>query len=121
MRGETMQVQYLGPLMMGLGHPALAGYDLGSFPPSCFAVELKEGAGFDGPLIEGDVLIVDEDRMIGNEDLMIAKVEGEHLLVRAWRIGGRVRLIPLHGRESLFAREEMLLGVVVSQARRYLV
>ncbi|WP_144076917.1 hypothetical protein [Salinicola socius] len=116
-----MQVQYLGPVMMGLGHPALTGYDLSSFPASCFAVELKAGAGFDGPLIEGDVLIADEDRMIGNEDLTIAKVEGEHLLARAWRIGGRVRLIPLHGRESLFAREEMLLGVVVSQARRYVV
>lgn len=114
-----MQVQYLGPLMMGLGHPALAGYDLKSFPPSCFAVELREGAGLDGPLIEGDVLIADEGRMANNDDLAIAKVEGEHLLARVWRIGGRVRLIPLSGRESLFAREEMLLGVVVSQARRY--
>ncbi|MAM57350.1 MAG: hypothetical protein CMN25_08455 [Salinicola sp.] len=114
-----MQVQYLGPLMMGLGHPALFGYDLERFPASCFAVELKEGAGLDGPLIEGDVLIADESRMIGNEDLTIAKVEGEHLLARAWRIGGRLRLIPLQGRESVFAREEMLLGVVVSQARSY--
>ncbi len=77
-----MQVQYLGPLMMGLGHPALTGYDLGSFPPSCFAVELKKGAGFNGPLIEGDVLIADEDRLATNDDLAIAKVEGEHLLAR---------------------------------------
>lgn len=105
--------------MMGLGHPALFGYDLARFPASCFAVELMENAGCDGPLIEGDVLIADENRMIGNDDLAVAKVEGEHLLARVWRIGGRVRLIPLSGRESLFAREDMLLGVVVSQARRY--
>ncbi|WP_110709235.1 hypothetical protein [Salinicola sp. CR57] len=57
--------------------------------------------------------------MIDNEDLTVAKVEGEHLLARAWRIGGRVRLAPLYGRKSLFAREEILLGVVVSQARQY--
>ena len=82
-------------------------------------MELREGAGFDGPLIEGDVLIVDESRMVSNEDLAIAKLEGEHLLARVWRIGGRVRLVPLRGRESLFAREDMLLGVVISQARRY--
>ena len=82
-------------------------------------MELREGAGFDGPLIEGDVLIVDESRMVSNEDLAIAKLEGEHLLARGWRIGGRVRLVPLRGRESLFAREDMLLGVVISQARRY--
>ena len=36
-----------------------------SFSPSCFAVELREGAGFEGPLIEGDVLIVDETRHSG--------------------------------------------------------
>lgn len=82
-------------------------------------MELREGAGFEGPLIEGDVLIVDESRMVSNEDLAIAKLEGEHLLARVWRIGGRVRLVPLRGRESLFAREDMLLGVVISQARRY--
>ncbi|WP_110687003.1 hypothetical protein [Salinicola aestuarinus] len=116
-----MQVQYLGPLMLGLGHPALTGYDLKSFSPSCFAVEIGEQAGLDGPLIEGDVLIADEDRMAGNDDLVIAKLPGEHLVARTWRIGGRVRLIPLHGRESVFARDDMLLGVVVSQARRYVV
>lgn len=82
-------------------------------------MELREGAGFEGPLIEGDVLIVDESRMVSNEDLAIAKLEGEHLLARVWRIGGRVRLVPLRDRESLFAREDMLLGVVISQARRY--
>lgn len=44
---------------------------------------------------------------------------GEELrLKRVQHVAGGA---PLHGRESLFAREEMLLGVVVSQARRYLV
>ncbi|WP_110678812.1 hypothetical protein [Salinicola sp. RZ23] len=116
---DAMQVQYLGPLMLGLGHPALRGYDLNSFPPSCYAVELGPAAGFEGPLIEGDVLIVDEDRLPTHEDLIVAKLEGEHLLGRVWRIGGRVRLIPLQGHESLFVTGEVLRGVVVSQARRY--
>lgn len=114
-----MQVQYLGPLMMGLGHPALFGYDLARFPASCFAVELGEEAGFEGSLIEGDVLIADESRMVSNDDLAIAKLEGRHLVARVWRIGGRLRLIPLHGREAMFVQDDVLLGVVVSQARRY--
>ncbi|WP_251978579.1 hypothetical protein [Salinicola avicenniae] len=114
-----MQVQYLGPLMMGHGHPALTGYDLDSFPANYFAVELGEQAGCDGSLIEGDVLIADESRAARNNDLTVADINDDCQLGRIWRIGGRVRFIPMYGRESLFIREDMLLGVVVNLARQY--
>ncbi|SFH34975.1 LexA family protein [Modicisalibacter xianhensis] len=115
-----MRVTYLGPLIAGLQHPALHGYDLSHFSPSCFLVEVKEGAGLDGPLIEGDMLVVDEGRTPQHNDLVIALVEEEQCLFHAFRIGGSLLLIPPRGRDGAVpARWVDLRGVVVSQARRY--
>ena len=65
------------------------------------------------------VAIAAGERNVGQSDAACReRFAGEHLLACVWRIGGRVRLVPLHGRESLFAREDMM-GVVINQARRY--
>ncbi|GAA0587522.1 hypothetical protein ACFQH5_16745 [Halomonas salifodinae] len=115
-----MRLNYLGPACLGINHPALEGYDLSRFRPSCYLVEVSAEAGVDGPVIEGDVLVVDEARAPGHADLVVAEVEGEQRLFRTHRIGGRMRLMPTAGpRESIWARQLDLRGVVVSQARRY--
>ncbi|SDK67388.1 hypothetical protein [Billgrantia gudaonensis] len=115
-----MRVIYLGPLVAGMKHPALAGYDLSQFAPSCYLVEVGEDAGVCGPVIEGDLLVVDEARPAQHADLVVVEREGEQRLFKGHRIGGRIRLIPTVGpRESVWARQSDLRGVVVSQARRY--
>ncbi|MDI5893065.1 LexA family protein [Halomonas rhizosphaerae] len=115
-----MRVNYLGPLCAGISHPALEGYDLKRFKPTCYLVEVSEEAGVVGPLMEGDLLVVDEQKPAQHADLVVVEVEGEQRLFNSHRIGGRVRLIPTAGpRESLWARQSDLRGVVVSQARRY--
>lgn len=115
-----MRVNYLGPAMLGIKHPALEGYDLSGFPPSCYVVEVSEEAGVNGPLMEGDLLVVDEQRPVGHADLVVVDLEGEQRLFKSHRIGGRLRLMPTVGpKESLWARRSDLRGVVVSQARRY--
>ncbi|MBS9403685.1 hypothetical protein KG088_08580 [Halomonas sp. TRM85114] len=55
-----MRVNYLGPLCTGIGHPALAGYDLTRFAPTCYQFEVSGETGAAGPLREGDLLVVDE-------------------------------------------------------------
>lgn len=115
-----MRVKYLGPVGMAIDHPALAGYDLTRFRASCYLVEVSEEAGVGGPLMEGDLLVVDEQKPTQHADLVIVDVDGEQRLFNSHRIGGRVRLMPTAGpRESLWARQSDLRGVVVSQARRY--
>ncbi|AXY41072.1 MULTISPECIES: hypothetical protein [Halomonas] len=115
-----MRVTYLGPLMAGMAHPALAGYDLSQFSPSCFLVEVGDEAGVSGPVIEGDLLVVDEARTPGHADLVVVEQAGEQRLFTTHRIGGQFRLLPVvHQGRSLVARQADMRGVVVSQARRY--
>ncbi|SDK78115.1 hypothetical protein SAMN05661010_00060 [Modicisalibacter muralis] len=115
-----MVVNYLGPLVAGIDHPALRGYDVNQFAPSCYLVEIGEEAGVDGPLIEGDVLVVDEARTAQHDDLVIVDCDEEQRLYQAFRLGGSLLLIPPRDRSgSIRARQNMLRGVVVSQARRY--
>ncbi|MCI0508625.1 hypothetical protein C8E00_103477 [Chromohalobacter marismortui] len=115
-----MRVHYVGPLVAGLDHPVMRGYDASQFSPSCYLVEVSEEAGVNGPLMEGDLLIVDEQKPAGHADLVVVDLEGEQRLFKSHRIGGRLRLMPTVGpKESLWARRSDLRGVVVSQARRY--
>lgn len=115
-----MRLNYLGPACLGINHPALEGYDLSYFRPSCFLVEVSEEAGVGGPLMEGDLLVVDEQKPAQHADLVVVELDGEQRLFSSHRVGGRMRLIPTAGpRESIWARQCDLRGVVVSQARRY--
>ncbi|EWH00554.1 LexA family protein [Halomonas sp. BC04] len=114
-----MRVNYLGPLCAGI-HPAMEGYNLGQFPPSCYLVEVSDEAGVSGPIMEGDLLVVDEAKTVGHADLVVAEFEGEQRLFRTHRIGGAYRLLHTVGpKNSIIARARDLRGVVVSQARRY--
>lgn len=113
-----MRVTYLGPAVLGHDHPALENQDMSQYPPSCYLVEVSDEAGVEGPVIEGDVLVVDEARAPGHADLVVAEVEGEQRLFRTHRIGGTFRLLPTLGpRHSLPARPRDLRGVVVRQVR----
>lgn len=115
-----MRVNYVGPLAGGVKHPALKGYDLSRFAPTCYLVEVSEEAGVDGPLIEGDLLVVDEKAIAQHGDMVILERRGGHVLYNTHRMGGRLRLIPPFGPErSFFGKPEDICGVVVSQARRY--
>lgn len=115
-----MRLNYLGPVCLGLDHPALESYDLSRFRPTCYLVEVSEDAGVGGPLMEGDLLVVDEQKPVQHDDLVVMELDGEQRLFRCHRIGGRMRLISTAGpRESIWARQSDLRGVVVSQARRY--
>ncbi|ABE58763.1 hypothetical protein [Chromohalobacter israelensis] len=66
-----MRVHYVGPLVADLDHPAMRGYDASQFPSSCYLVEIGDDGGIEGPLIEGDVLVVDEQRPAGHADLVV--------------------------------------------------
>src|SRR5690554_504891 len=118
-RGRGMRVNYLGPLCAGM-HPAMEGLNLKQFRASCYLVEVSEEAGVNGPIMEGDLLVVDEARPVTHADLVVAELDGEQRLFHTHRIGGAYRLLPTAGpRESVLARISDLRGVVVSQARRY--
>ena len=115
-----MRVNYLGPLCAGIDHPALAGYDLTRFAPTCYLVEVSDEAGVAGPLMEGDLLVVDEQKTAQHADLVIVDVEGGQRLFSSHRIGGQLWMIPPVDRSGSFpARQSELRGVVVSQARQY--
>lgn len=115
---DNMRVNYLGPACLGIDHPALEGYDLSRFRPSCYLVEVSEDAGVGGPLMEGDLLVVDEQKPAQHADLVVVELEGEQRLFSSHRIGGRMRLIPTAGpRESIWAQHSDLRGVVVRQVR----
>jgi SOS-response transcriptional repressor LexA len=116
---DDMRVNYLGPACLGIDHPALEGYDLSGFKPTCYLMEVSEDAGVGGPLMEGDLLVVDEQKPAQHADLVV-ELDGEQRLFSSHRIGGRMRLMPTAGpSESIWARQSDLRGVVVSQARRY--
>lgn len=114
-----MQLTYLGPLCTGPAHPLAVEIDAARFPPSCYLVEVRDGAGVRGPVIEGDVLVVDEARPVQHADLVVVET-GEGLgLFQSHRIGGAMRLVPASGGEGHRADPETCRGVVVRQARLY--
>lgn len=112
-----MRLTYLGPLALGLDHPALAGVACDDYSPNCFAVEASSDAGVDGQVIEGDVLVVDESHSLGHDDLVVVEMDDALLLYRTFRIGPRFRLLPPNGGTGLMATARMVRGVVVHHAR----
>lgn len=112
-----MRLTYLGPMAMGIDHPALEGVDCDGYSKSCFAVEVGDSAGIHGAVIEGDVLLVDESRGLGHDDLVVVEMDDSLLLYKTFRIGPRFRLLPPNGGAGLMATARMVRGVVVHQAR----
>ncbi|SDG27349.1 hypothetical protein SAMN05216571_10814 [Onishia taeanensis] len=116
-----MRVNYLGPALLGLDHPALENLDAWRLPPSCYLVEVSEEAGVDGEIIEGDVLVVDEARPVQHGDLVVVVIDEAYQLFQGHRIGGAVRLLPASGGQGMTARTDHCRGVVVHRARSALV
>ena len=112
-----MRLTYLGPLAIGIDHPALNDVDCDSYSPSCFAVEVGPDAGVGGSVIEGDVLVVDESHSLGHDDLAVVEMDDALHLYRVFRVGSRYRLLPPSGGNGLMATARMVRGVVVHQAR----
>ncbi|MDQ7734658.1 hypothetical protein QT231_18265 [Halomonas sp. SpR1] len=112
-----MRLTYLGPLAMGLDHPALEAVTCDDYSPNCFAVEATSDAGVHGSVIEGDVLVVDESRSLGHDDLVVVEMDDALHLYKTFRIGPRFRLLPPGGGTGLMATARMVRGVVVHQAR----
>lgn len=112
-----MRLMYLGPMAMGIDHPALDGVDCAGYSRSCFAVEVGDSAGIHGAVIEGDVLLVDESRGLGHDDYVVVEMDDSLLLYKTFRIGPRFRLLPANGGTGLMATGRMVRGVVVHQAR----
>lgn len=112
-----MQLIYLGPRSAGLSQTLPAEIDAERLSPSCYLVEVGEGAGVAGPIIEGDVLVVDEARPVQHADMVVVET-GEGLgLYYSHRIGGAMRLVPASGGQGHRADPETCRGVVVRQAR----
>ncbi|WP_404472966.1 hypothetical protein LG301_02025 [Vreelandella venusta] len=112
-----MRLTYLGPLAIGIDHPALSRSPFSSMSPSCFAVEVGAEAGVHGAVIEGDVLVVDESRSLGHDDLVVVEMDDALHLYKTFRVGSRYRLLPPNGGSGLMATARMVRGVVVHQAR----
>ncbi|MFG6666330.1 hypothetical protein ACGK9R_04390 [Halomonas sp. HNIBRBA4712] len=112
-----MRVNYLGPAVVGVAHPAVAEFDRRRFSPSHFLVEVGEDAEPGGPWMEGDVLVVDEAHSHGHAELVVAEVVGEYRLFKTHRVGKRCRLLPATGGEGCFIKAEQFRIVMVKQAR----
>ncbi|MFI2817897.1 LexA family protein [Vreelandella piezotolerans] len=112
-----MRLKYLGPLAIGIDHPALLGVDCDGYSPNCFAVEVGPEAGVHGAVIEGDVLVVDESHSLGHDDLVVVEMDDALYLYKAFRVGARYRLMPLNGGNGLMATARMVRGVVVQTKR----
>ena len=112
-----MRLKYLGPLALSSDHAALVALDCTGYAPSCFAVEVGPEAGVHGPVIEGDVLVVDESHSLGHDDLAVVEIDDALHLYKTFRVGSRYRLLPLNGGNGLMATARMVRGVVVHQAR----
>ncbi|MGJ7459337.1 hypothetical protein [Halomonas sp. RA08-2] len=114
-----MKVNYLGPVGL-VDHPALAMTAAEFLPASCFLVEVSDEAGVEGPVIEGDLLVVDELRPVQHSDLVVVEVENQYRLFKSHRIGGRYRLLPASGGRGHFAQYMSCRGVVTHHLRMML-
>lgn len=114
-----MQAHYLGPVDDGRCHLSLPPCDTGPLPPTCYLIQACAGAGVRGPVIEGDVLVVDEARVPCHGDLVAVMHQQEIELFEAIALGPRYRYRRVGGRETMRVPVEQLKGVVVSLVRRY--
>jgi len=112
-----MRLTYLGPLAIGIEHPALMDINCDGYSPSCFAVEVGPDAGVHGAVIEGDVLVVDESHSLGHDDWVVVEMDDALHLYKTFRVGSRYRLLPPNGGNGLMATARMVRGVVVHHAR----
>ncbi|SDJ88676.1 S24 family peptidase [Billgrantia gudaonensis] len=110
-----MRVNYLGPCLV-VDHPAVEAMER-CRRPSCYLVEVSDEAGVEGPIIEGDVLVVDEAQPVQHADLVVVEVESQLRLYRSHRIGGAFRLVPACGGQGMTAKPAECRGVVVHRAR----
>ena len=114
-----MDVNYIGPIGMDVYHSATGGCDLSGFPDSCYLVEVGDAAGVEGPIIEGDLLVVDEQRCPHHDDVIVVNTGGSSRLHRTVRVGDRILAIPMVGPRNAFPiTQEIFRGVVVCQHRR---
>ena len=112
-----MRVNYLGPLLVSNDHPAVQEMPVSDLPASCFLVEVSPEAGVDGELIEGDVLVADENCVAAHGDLVLARDASQQLRAyHSHRIGGCLRLMPVGGGQSVTASVVQCAGVVVRRS-----
>ncbi|WP_110675926.1 hypothetical protein [Salinicola sp. RZ23] len=113
-----MRVSYLGPALVVRDHPAIQHMPVSDLPASCYLAEVVAGAGVEGELIEGDVLVADEGRVAGHGDLVVARDDGARLCAyRAHRVGADLRLVPVGGGAPVMASRVSGTAVVVRRAR----
>ncbi|WP_342595493.1 hypothetical protein AAGT95_03010 [Salinicola lusitanus] len=113
-----MKVNYLGPLAECANHPAIQEMPISDLPASSFLVEVAPDAGVDGELMEGDVLVADENRITEYGDVVLACDEYDEMRAyHSHRVGGCLRLVPMGGGEAVPASALDCVGVVVRRAR----
>ncbi|OLO05094.1 hypothetical protein [Salinicola socius] len=113
-----MKVTYLGPVAECADHPAIQEMPVSDLPASSFLVEVAPDAGVDGELIEGDVLVGDENRIAEYGDVVLACDECDEMRAyHSHRIGGYLRLVPMGGGQAVPATSLDCVGVVVRRAR----
>lgn len=115
-----MDVNYIGPVGMDTSHPVTHGCDFSGFPDSCYLVEVSDTAGVEGPIIEGDLLVVDEQRYPHHDDFIIVNIGRHSKLHRMVSMGDRVLAIPMLGpRNAIAITPDIFRGVVICQHRRF--
>jgi hypothetical protein len=107
-----MKVTYLRPCR-AVDAPALADMVPETFPASCYLVEVSAEARVEGPLIEDDVLVVDESRPVQHADLVVVQIESQLRLFKSHRIGGTFWLLPANGGVGHFTKPSAFHGVVM--------
>lgn len=58
---------------------------------------MGDEAGVVGPIIEGDLLVVDEQKPVQHDGLVVVELDGEKRLFSSHRIGVLMRLMPTAG------------------------
>ena len=113
-----MKVNYLGPVAECADHPAIQEMPVSDLPCSSFLVEVAQDAGIDGELMEGDVLVADENRITEYGDVVLACDEYDEMRAyHSHRVGGYLRLVPMGGGEAVPASALDCVGVVVRRGR----
>lgn len=112
-----MRVHYLGPAFPGLTEPCVSTLGIQDVSADHYLVEVSDEAGVEGEVIEGDVLVVDESKVLQHGDLAILEVEKQLRLFRSHRVGGAHFMSEVGGGFGLYAKVRDFRGVVVCKRR----
>ena len=90
--------------------------------PHSYCLRVSGDSMVEAGILDGDIIVVDQDRQAREGDVVVALVEDEATVKRYYRSGGMVELRPANARLEplkVDARKVMVRGGVVGLLRKY--